>query len=68
MTFIVNYYKEMNHHAVDNKSIGMCLASIMLKIWSDMTLNDFATGLAAIAAITTVAYNLQRMYKEWKSK
>jgi hypothetical protein len=58
----------MNHHGVDNKSIGMCLASIMLKIWSDMTLNDFATGLAAIAAITTVAYNLQRMYKEWKGK
>jgi hypothetical protein len=58
----------MNHHAVDNKSIGMCLASIMLKIWSDMALNDLATGLAAIAAITTVAYNLQRMYKEWKQK
>jgi len=58
----------MNHHAVDNRSIGMCLASIMLKIWSDMALNDLATGLAAIAAITTVAYNLQRMYKEWKSK
>jgi hypothetical protein len=58
----------MNHHAVDNKSIGMCLASIMLKIWSDMALNDLATGLAAIAAITTVAYNVQRMYKEWKRK
>jgi hypothetical protein len=58
----------MNHHGVDNKSIGMCLTSIMLKVLSDMTLNDFATGLAAIAAITTVAYNLQRMYKEWKGK
>ena len=58
----------MNHHAVDNRSIGMCLASIMLKIWSDMALNDVATGLAAIAAITTVAYNVQRMYKEWKGK
>ena len=33
-----------------------------------MALNDLATGLAAIAAITTVAYNLQRMYKEWKQK
>jgi hypothetical protein len=58
----------MNHHAVDNRSIGMCLASIMLKIWSDMALNDVATGLAAIAAITTVAYNVQRMYKEWHKK
>lgn len=46
----------------------MCLGSIMLKVWSDMALNDVATGLAAIAAITTVAYNLQRMYKEWKGK
>jgi hypothetical protein len=58
----------MNHHGVDNKSIGMCLTSIMLKIWSDVALSDLATGLAAIAAITTVAYNLQRMYKEWKQK
>lgn len=58
----------MNHHSVDNKSIGMCLTSIFLKIWSDVTLNEAATGLAAIAALTTVAYNLQRMYKEWKGK
>lgn len=58
----------MNHHSVDNKSIGMCLISLFLKIWSDMTLNEAATGLAAIAALTTVLYNLQRMYKEWKGK
>jgi hypothetical protein len=58
----------MNNHGVDQRSIGMCFASIFLKIWADMTLNEVATGLAAIAAITTILYNLQRMYKEWRNK
>ena len=58
----------MNHHGVDQRSIGMCFASIFLKIWADMTLNEAATTLAAIAAITTILYNLQRMYKEWREK
>lgn len=54
----------MNHHGVDQRSIGLCFASIFLKIWGDMTLNEVATTLAAIAAITTILYNLQRMYRE----
>ena len=58
----------MNHHGVDQTSIGLCFASIFLKIWGDMTLNEAATGLAAIAALTTILYNLQRMFKEWREK
>lgn len=56
------------HHGVDQKSIGMCFASIFLKVLGDMTVNEVATGLAAIAALTTILYNLQRMYKEWQKK
>lgn len=58
----------MSHHGVDTRSIGMCFMSIFLKVVADMTLNEVATSLAAIAAITTILYNIQRMYKEWKEK
>jgi uncharacterized membrane protein YebE (DUF533 family) len=51
----------MDH--VDNKSLGMCMASIFLKVASDVTLSNVATVLAGLAALTTVAYNLQQMYK-----
>ncbi len=58
----------MIQNGVDGKSIGLCMASVLLKIMSDVTLSDFATLCAALAAITTVAYNLQRMMKESKDK
>lgn len=51
-------------HGIDGKSVGLCLASVFLKMISDVTLSDVATLCAALAAITTVLYNLQRMYKE----
>lgn len=54
--------------SVDQRSIGMCSASVMLKIWSDVTMSDAATFFAALAAITTIAYNVQKMYKESKNK
>lgn len=53
---------------MDQRSIGMCSASVMLKIWSDVTMSDAATFFAALAAITTIAYNVQKMYKENKKK
>lgn len=56
----------MVQHGVDGKSIGLCMATVFLKVMSDVTLSDIATLCAALAAITTVAYNLQRMYKESK--
>ena len=51
---------------VDGKSIGLCLATLFFKIMSDVTLSDVATLCAALAAITTVLYNVQRMYRESK--
>lgn len=51
---------------VDGRSIGLCLATVFLKMLSDVTLSDVATLFAALAAITTVLYNVQRMYKEAK--
>ena len=56
------------NQGVDNKSLGMCMISIFLKVWGDMTLNEAATILAALAALTTIIYNVFRTYKEWKQK
>ena len=56
----------MIQHGFDGKSIGLCMASIFLKVISDVTLSDLATISAALAAITTVVYNLQKIWKESK--
>jgi uncharacterized membrane protein YebE (DUF533 family) len=51
----------MNH--IDSKSLGLCMSSIFLKFAADITLSDAATALAGLAALTTVAYNVQQMYR-----
>jgi len=56
----------MDH--LDNKSLGMCMASIFLKVAADVTLSDVATALAGLAALTTVMYNFQQMYKHRNDK
>lgn len=53
---------------VDGKSLGLCMMSIVLKMVSDVTLNDMATASAALAGLTTVLYNLQKIYKNSKNK
>lgn len=39
------------------------MGSIFLKVAADVTLSDVATALAGLAALTTVLYNLQQMYR-----
>jgi uncharacterized membrane protein YebE (DUF533 family) len=39
------------------------MGSIFLKFAADITLSDAATALAGLAALTTVAYNVQQMYR-----
>lgn len=58
----------MIQHGVDGKSVGLCMASVFLKIMSEMSMNDLATISATLAAITTVAYNIQKMWKEGRKK
>lgn len=62
-----NQFFAMSHH-VDQRSIGMCMASILLDYISKTTMNDVATLMAAGAAFTTIVYNVQKMIKEKKSK
>jgi len=52
---------------MDSKSIGMCTATILIKIWADIALSDVGIVVAILAGISTIVYNVYRLYKEIKS-
>jgi hypothetical protein len=53
---------------MDSKSIGMCVATILINIWADIALSDVGVVVAIVAGITTIVYNVVRLYKEIKDK
>jgi len=55
-------------HGVDQRSIGMCIGTIVLKIWSDINVNEIGAYVAIFAGMTTIAYNIYRLIKEIKEK
>jgi len=55
-------------YGIDQRSVGMCVGTIVLKIWSDINLNEVGAYVAIIAGMTTIAYNLYRLAKEIKQK
>ena len=55
-------------NGIDQRSVGMCVGTIVLKIWSDINLNEVGAYVAIIAGMTTIAYNLYRLAKEIKQK
>lgn len=52
----------------DNTSLGLCTATVFLKVMSDVSLSEGTMFLTGIAAVTTIIYNLQKMYREWRRK
>jgi len=52
---------------MDSKSVGMCVATILIKIWADIALSDVGVVVAILAGISTIVYNVYRMYKELKA-
>lgn len=53
---------------IDQRSIGMCLGTIVLKIWSDINVNEAGAYVAIFAGMTTIAYNIYRLQKEIRNK
>lgn len=53
---------------MDIKSIGLCVATILIKIWADINLSDVGVVVAIVAGISTIVYNVYRMYNEIKAK
>jgi len=52
---------------MDSKSIGMCVATILIKLWADLALSQVGVVVAILAGISTIIYNVYRMIKELKS-
>jgi len=52
---------------MDSKSIGMCVATILIKLWADIALSEVGVVVAIIAGISTIVYNAVRLYKELKA-
>ena len=51
---------------MDSKSIGMCVATILIKLWADLALSQVGVVVAILAGISTIIYNVYRMIKELK--
>ncbi|MFN9980598.1 MAG: hypothetical protein ACK53Y_11810, partial [bacterium] len=51
---------------MDSKSIGMCVATILIKVWADIALSEVGVVVAILAGISTIIYNVYRLYKEIK--
>lgn len=55
-------------HGLDPRSIGMCFATIILKVWSDFSVNEAGAFVAMFAGLTTIVYNIYRIQKEIRNK
>lgn len=51
---------------MDKNSLGMCLATMFLKIWADISTNDLAMYVAIGAGLTTIVYNIYKIFTEFK--
>jgi hypothetical protein len=60
-----NYKKRKQK--MDSKSIGMCTATILIKVWADIALSEVGVVVAILAGISTIVYNVVRLYKEIKA-
>ena len=58
--------KVLNSNSMDNKSIGMCLTTVFLKAFADISTNDLAMYVAIGAGLTTIIYNIYKIIHEFK--
>lgn len=52
----------------DQTSLGLCGATIFLNVVAEVSMQDGTMVLTGAAAITTIVYNIQKMFREWKRK
>ena len=64
----MNKMADIGHHNFDSRSIGLCIGTIFLKFMAEVNTSDVANIFAAIAAITTIAYNVVSFYKKFIKK
>jgi hypothetical protein len=59
---------DIHTHNFDSRSIGLCIGTIFLKMIAEMNTSDFANVFTALAAITTIGYNVVSFYKKFIKK
>lgn len=55
-------------HNVDQTSIGMTFATIMLQVATEATKNDAVMTMTVLVGVSTIAYNMVKIYKLLKKK
>jgi hypothetical protein len=51
---------------MDKNSIGMCCTTLILKLFADVSTNDVAMYVAIVAGLTTIVYNIYKIFHEFK--
>lgn len=59
---------DISTHQLDSRSIGLCIGTIFLKMMADINTSDLANIFAALAALTTIAYNVVNFYRKFIKK
>ena len=55
-------------HSIDARSIWLCIGTIFMKFIADINTSDFANIIAAVAGLSTIAYNVVAFYKKFIKK
>lgn len=55
-------------HSLDSRSIWLCIGTIFMKFIAEVNTSDFANIIAAIAGLSTIAYNVVAFYKKFIKK
>jgi len=66
MKVLLGQVENLKKLIMDNRSIGLCLSTMFLKVFADVSTNDFAMYVAIGAGITTIVYNIYKIFHEFK--
>jgi len=66
MKELLGHKENLKKLIMDDKSIGMCLTTLFLKIFADITTNDVAMYVAIVAGLTTIIYNIYKIFHEFR--
>lgn len=66
--FQLNFNDFNYSNIIDHKSMGLCTMTVLLNAIHSFTTNQYTTAVAIAAGVSTLAYNLIKIYKEVKKK
>lgn len=64
----MNKMADIPTHSLDSRSIWLCIGTIFMKFIAEVNTSDFANIIAAVAGLSTIAYNVVAFYKKFIKK